>query len=135
VRFPGSGGGCDAASRAFGVILFMQQEKKRFVEKVDYLTSVGWLRGGNSRWEAGYKRGGPMAVVTNLGVMKFDEQSRRMYLAACYPGVTPTQVAENTGFALDLTRAETAVPPSEEELTILRRDVDPQRLILGPAPE
>jgi hypothetical protein len=44
-------------------------------------------------------------------------------------------VAENTGFALDLTRAETAVPPSEEELTILRRDVDPQRLILGPAPE
>jgi glutaconate CoA-transferase subunit B len=135
VRFPGSGGGCDAASQAFGVIIFMQQEKKRFVEKVDYLTSVGWLRGGNSRREAGYKRGGPMAVVTNLGVMKFDEQSRRMYLAACYPGVTPAQVAENTGFALDLTRAEESLPPSEEELTILRRDVDPQRLILEPAAE
>lgn len=76
-----------------------------------------------------------MAVVTNLGVMKFDEQSRRMYLAACYPGISPAQVAENTGFTLDLTRAETSLPPSEEELTILRRDVDPQRLILGPAPE
>ena len=58
-------------------------------EKVDYLTSVGWLRGGSSRWEAGYKRGGPMAVVTNLGVMKFDEQSKRMYLAACYPASAP----------------------------------------------
>jgi glutaconate CoA-transferase subunit B len=58
-----------------------------------------------------------------------------MYLAACYPGVTPAQVAENTGFVLDLTRAEESLPPSEEELTILRRDVDPQRLILGPASE
>jgi glutaconate CoA-transferase subunit B len=76
-----------------------------------------------------------MAVVTNLGVMKFDEQSKRMYLAECYPGVPPAQVAENTGFALDLTRAEESLPPSEEELTILRRDVDPQRLILGPASE
>jgi glutaconate CoA-transferase subunit B len=117
------------------VILFMQQEKKRFVEQVDYLTSVGWLRGGDSRREAGYTRGGPMAVVTNLGVMKFDEQSRRMYLAACYPGVRPAQVAENTGFVLDLTRAEEALPPSTEELSILRREVDPQRLILGPASE
>ncbi len=132
VRFPGCGGACDAASQAFGVIIFMQQEKKRFVEKVDYLSSVGWLLGGDSRRRAGYARGGPMAVVTNLGVMKFEAESRRMYLSEYYPGVTPAQVAENTGFALDVSRAKEAVPPSTEELTILRQDVDPQRLILGP---
>jgi len=134
VRFPGCGGACDAASQAFGVILFMQQEKKRFVEKVDYLSSVGWLEGGDSRRAAGYARGGPIAVVTNLGVMKFEEQSRRMYLAEVYPGVSPGRVAENTGFALDVSRAVEAAPPTQEELTILRRDVDPQRLILGPMP-
>jgi len=135
VRFPGCGGACDAASQAFGVIIFMQQEKKRFVEKVDYLSSVGWLRGGDSRHGAGYVRGGPMVVVTNLGVMKFEAESKRMYLSEYYPGVTPAQVAENTGFALDLSRAQEAVPPSAEELAILRQDVDPQRLILGPMAE
>jgi glutaconate CoA-transferase subunit B len=134
VRFPGSGGACDAASQAYGVIIFMQQEKKRFVEQVDYLSSVGWLRGGDSRRRAGYTRGGPMAVVTNLGVMKFEEDSRRMYLAEVYPGVTAAQVAENTGFALDVSRAAESAPPSPEEIRILRRDVDPQRLILGPLP-
>ena len=135
VRFPGCGGACDAASQAFGVIIFMQQEKKRFVEKVDYLSSVGWLQGGDSRQRAGYTRGGPLAVVTNLGVMKFEAESKRMYLSEYYPGVTPAQVAENTGFALDVSHAQEALPPSAEELTILRQDVDPQRLILGPMAE
>ncbi len=70
----------------------------------------------------------------DLGVMKFEEYSKRMYLSEYYPGVTPAQVAENTGFALDVTRAAESVPPSPEELRILRQDVDPQRLILGPMP-
>jgi glutaconate CoA-transferase subunit B len=135
VRFPGSGGACDAASLAYGVIIFMQQEKKRFVEKVDYVSSVGWLKGGDSRRRAGYPRGGPMAVVTNMGVMKFEEESKRMYLSEYYPGVTLARVAENTGFALDVSRAKESVPPSPEELRILRQDVDPQRLILGPMAE
>jgi glutaconate CoA-transferase subunit B len=135
VRFPGSGGACDAASQAYGVIIFMQQEKKRFVEQVDYLTSAGWLRGGDSRRRAGYTRGGPMAVVTNMGVMRFEEESKRMYLAEVYPGVTPEQVAEKTGFPLDVSAATESAPPRPEELRILRQDVDPQRLILGPMPE
>jgi len=56
---------------ASGVITFMQHEKRRFVEKLDYLTSVGWYHGGESRNELGLTRGGAMAVVTNLGVLKF----------------------------------------------------------------
>jgi len=67
VRFSGSGGACDAASMASGFIVFMQQDRKRFVEKLDYLTSPGWLHGRQSRKETGLDRGGPMAVVTDLG--------------------------------------------------------------------
>src|SRR5512135_1358460 len=73
VRFPGSGGACDAASLASGVIVFMQLGKMRFVKRLDYVTSPGWLQGGESRKQAGYARGGPMAVVTNKGIMKFDD--------------------------------------------------------------
>jgi glutaconate CoA-transferase subunit B len=131
VRFPGSGGACDAASLAHGVILFMQHEKRRFVEELDYFTSPGWLKGGDSRAKAGFTRGGPMAVVTNLGIMKFDDASKRMYLAEVYPDINPEQVSENTGFDIDVSRAVQAKEPSEEELSILREQVDPQRLILG----
>ncbi len=130
-RLPGSGGACDAASLAWGVIIFMQHQRRRFVEKLDYLTSPGWLAGGDSRVRAGFKRGGPIAVVTNLGVLKFHPETKRMYLAEVYPGVSPQQVQENTGFELDISQAVTAAAPSEEELRILREEVDPQRLILG----
>jgi len=131
VRFPGSGGACDASSLAHGVIIFMQQEKKRFVEDLDYLTSPGWLRGGNSRQETGFARGGPLAVVTNLGIMKFTEGSKAMYLAETYPGVSKEQVIANTGFDLDVSQAKESQAPTEQELRVLREEVDPQRLILG----
>jgi glutaconate CoA-transferase subunit B len=130
-RFPGSGGACDAASLAWGVIIFMQHERRRFVEKLDYLTSPGWLRGENSRREAGFTRGGPMAVVTNLAIMRFDDNSKAMYLSETYAGINPDHVAENTGFDLDISRVVEASPPTDEELRILRTEVDPQRLILG----
>jgi glutaconate CoA-transferase, subunit B len=129
-RFPGSGGACDAASLAWGVIVFMQHDKKRFVEKLDYLTSPGWLSGGHSRMKAGFLRGGPIAVVTNLGVMRFDDDSRAMYLSEVYPGVDPQQVVANTGFEIDISRVREADPPTERELRTLREEVDPQRLIL-----
>lgn len=131
VRLPGSGGACDAGSLASGVIIFMQHEKRRFVNKLDYFTCPGWMSGGDSRHKAGYVRGGPIAVVTGLGVMKFDVTSREMYLAEYYPGVTPAQIEERTGFILDTSRAVEAAPPSAEELDVLRSEVDPQGLILG----
>lgn len=131
VRFSGSGGACDVASLASGVIIFMRHEKRRFVKKVDYLTSPGWLQGGDSRKKAGLYRGGPIAVVTNLGVMKFDEDTKEMYLAEYYPGITVDEIVENTGFEIDVSKAVESVPPSKEELRVLREEVDPQRLILG----
>ncbi len=131
VRFSGSGGACDAASLASGFIVFMQHERKKFVRELDYLTSPGWLRGGDSRRKAGLVRGGAMAVVTNLGVMKFDETTKEMYLAEYFPGISPARIAENTGFEIDVSKAIESVPPTDEELRILREEVDPQRLILG----
>jgi glutaconate CoA-transferase subunit B len=130
-RFSGSGGACDVATFASGVITFMQHQKRRFVEKLDYLTSVGWYKGGESRKGLGLARGGAMAVVTNLGVMKFDDVTREMYVASYYPGVSLQQIVENTGFSIDVSRAVEAEPPSAENLRILREEVDPQRLMLG----
>lgn len=131
VRFSGSGGACDVASFVGRTLIFMQHEKRKFVEKLDYLTSPGWLRGGESRKEAGLAPGGPAAVITNLAVMGFDETTRRMYLKGCYPGVTPEQVCDNTGFAVDVSRAAVLSPPSASELSVLREKCDPQRLILN----
>jgi glutaconate CoA-transferase subunit B len=131
VRLPGSGGACDAASLASGVIIFMQLGKQRFVKKLDYLTSPGWLAGGESRKKAGYTRGGPMAVVTNKGVMKFHEVTKEMYLAEYYPGVPISEITTEMDFDVDVSRAIESVPPTDHELRILREQVDPQRLILG----
>lgn len=130
VRFSGSGGACDAGSLASAVIIFMQHEKRRFVETLDYLTSPGWLEGKGSRKRAGLPRGGPVAVVSDLGIMKFHAQTKEMVLAEYYPGVTAKMIEENTGFRLDVSRALESPAPAEEELRILREEIDPQRLIL-----
>jgi len=129
-RFSGSGGACDVSAFASGVITFMQHEKRRFVEKLDYLTSVGWYKGGESRKNLGLQRGGALAVVTNLCVMRFDDTAKEMYLSEYYPGITIDRIVENTGFPIDVSRAREAEPPSAEDLRILREEVDPQRLIL-----
>ena len=130
VRLSGSGGGCDAACLAAEVIIFMQHERRRFVEKVDYLTSPGWLSGPEARRKAGMYRGGPSAVVTNLGVMRFDEKTKEIYLSEHHPGVTPQQIQESTGFEIDISRAVESKPVTEEELRLLREEVDPQKLII-----
>jgi glutaconate CoA-transferase subunit B len=130
VRFSGSGGGCDAACLAAEVIIFMEHKRDRFVEKLDYLTSPGWLSGLKARDRAGLYRGGPSTVVTDLGVMKFDENTKHMYLSEHYPGVSPEQVEKNTGFEIDVSRAVLAGQVTAEELRVLREEVDPQKLII-----
>lgn len=131
IRFAGSGGGCDVASFVPRCIAFMQHEKRKFVRRLDYLTSPGLLQGRDSRREAGLRPGGVHMVVTNLGVMRFDRRTGRMYLDQFYPGVAPAFIAENMQFEVDLSRAVEARPPDAEELAILREKCDPQRLILG----
>lgn len=131
VRFSGSGGACDVASFVDRTIIFMQHERRKFVPKVDYLTSPGWLDGPDGRRKAGLPGKGPTAVITNLAIMGFDDQTREMFLEAYFPQTTPAEILENMGFAVDVSRAIQISPPSEEELRILRERCDPQRLILG----
>ncbi|MBW2177022.1 MAG: ketoacid-CoA transferase [Deltaproteobacteria bacterium] len=130
VRFSGSGGAADVASFVQRSIIFMQQEKRKFVEQLDYLTSPGWLGGGDDRKKAGLCDGGPWLVITNMAVMGFDETSKEMYLKACFPGITPDDVLANMGFEIDVKQAEATPEPTPRELTILREQCDPQRLIL-----
>lgn len=131
IRFSGSGGACDAASFVGRTIIFMQHDKKKFVLKLDYLTSPGWLDGPEGRKRVGLRKGGPSAVITNLGVMRFDEVTKKMYLGGYYPGITPAQILNNMEFEVDISRAKEILPPSPEELRILREKCDPQGLILG----
>jgi len=130
IRFSGSGGACDVASFVPRCIIFMQHEKRKFPVKVDYLTSPGYLDGPGGREKAGLLPGGPTAVITNMGVMRFDDETKEMYLANYYPGITPQKILDNMEFSVDVSKAVEATPPTERELTILREKVDPQKLIL-----
>jgi glutaconate CoA-transferase subunit B len=131
VRFSGSGGAADVASFVSRTIIFMQHEKRKFVPEVDYLTSPGWLSGGDARRQAGLSEGGPHLVITNMAIMGFDAADHRMFLKAIYPGVHVSDIIQNTGFDIDVSRVESTPPPSEKELRILRHICDPQKLILG----
>jgi len=131
VRFSGSGGACDVASFVSRTIIFMQHAKRKFVSRLDYLTSPGWLDGPDGRKKAGLSDGGPECVITDMAIMGFDAKTRKMYLKGCFPGITTETVLESMGFAVETDRAETVAPPSAEELAILRETCDPQRLILG----
>ena len=129
-RFPGSGGACDAASFVSRSIIFMQHEKRKFVNEVDYLTSPGHLTGNDGRKRAGHAPGGPQMVITNMAVMRFDDETKEMYLAGYYPGIKKEDILDNMEFEVDVSRAQEVAPPTAVELKILREKCDPQRLIL-----
>ncbi len=131
VRFSGSGGACDVASFVGRTIIFMQHARRKFVPKLDYLTSPGWIDGPDGRQRAGLPGGGPACVISNLAVMGFDDCTKQMMLRGCFAGVNETDVLDNMGFGVDTSRAFTIPPPSAQELAILRQTCDPQRLILG----
>lgn len=130
-RFSGSGGGCDVASFVPRCIAFMQHEKRKFVKKLDYLTSPGQLTGDGSREAAGLRSGGVNVVITDKAIMRMDPTTGRLFLDAYYPGVTPEEILENMQFSVDTKNARQADPPTVVELKTLREKCDPQRLILG----
>jgi glutaconate CoA-transferase subunit B len=103
------------------------------VGKLDFITTPGYLTGPGAREAAGLPAGtGPYKVITDLAVMGFHPQSKRMQVESLHPGVPLAQVQDNTGFELPAapTLGETA-PPTEHELRILREEVDPYRYVIG----
>lgn len=131
-RLPGSGGANDVGSHCWRTIAIMRHDRKRFVEKVDFITTPGYLDGPGAREAAGLPRGsGPYRVVTNLAVMGYHPENKRMMLLATQPGVSLQQVLDNTGFELLIAeRVEENPPPTSEELRILREEVDRYRLYI-----
>jgi len=133
VRLPGSGGANDLASNCWNTIVMTPHEKRRFVEKVDFITSPGYLTGGNSRYDAGLPEGsGPYKIITNLCIIGFDNPNRQMEVESLHPGVTIEEVIDNTGFELLVKKnLETTEAPDADHLKILRENVDPHKYIIG----
>ncbi len=119
VRLPGSGGACEIAVNAGKVFVIMQQSKRSFVERVDFVTSPGHRDG------PGRRGGGPAVVITQMGVYQFDPTGE-MELIGLHPGVDYAAVADHTGWEMRTSPhlTETAAPTAEE-LRLIREDLDP----------
>jgi glutaconate CoA-transferase subunit B len=133
VRFPGSGGANDLASLCWRILVVTSHNRRRFVEKLDFLTTPGYLTGPGAREAAGLPPNtGPYRVITDLAVMGYHEQTKRMEVLSLHPGINLEQVRQNTGFELGVREPVTVTaPPNDEELKILREEVDPHRYIIG----
>lgn len=133
VRFPGSGGANDLASLCWRTMVITNHDPRRFVEKLDFLTTPGYLDGPGAREAAGLLPGtGPYRVITDLAILGYHEQTRRMEVISLHPEVTLEQVKQQTGFEIEAAEelVETA-RPTVEELRVLREEVDPQGYVIG----
>jgi len=125
-KLPGSGGAADIASLSHRHIIIMEHERRRFVERVDYITSPGYGDGGAWRGRVGLPRGGPAAVITTLGVMRFDETTKEAMLSSYHPHSSVDEVRANTGWALRVASDVMMTPaPTDDELEVIR-EIDPQ---------
>src|SRR5437762_7138415 len=102
VRLPGSGGASDLASFCWRILVVTNHDRRRFVEKVDFLTTPGYLTGPGAREAAGLPVGtGPYRVVTDLAVMGYHPETKRMHVLSLHPGVTMAKIKESTGFPIE----------------------------------
>ena len=125
VRLPGSGGSKEIAAWANRCYIITPHQKRRFPEKVDFRTSAGFLNSRAERQAAGLRGGGPQAVVTDLCIMEPDENGE-LVLTSLHPGKTVAETKSNTGWDLQVALdVRITTPPSEEELRILREELDP----------
>ena len=133
VRLPGSGGANDLGSFCWRTMVITPHDRRRFVPRVDFVTTPGYLDGPGAREAAGLPAGtGPYKVITSLAVLGFDDATKRMRVESVHEGVTIEEVRSNTGFELLVAESlGVTPPPSDEQLTVLREEVDPRRYIIG----
>ncbi len=131
-RLPGSGGANDLGSLCWRTITLMRHDKLRFVEKLDYLTTPGYLDGPGSREKVGLPADtGPYRVITQLAVMGFETESKRMKLLSVHPKVKIEDVVQNTGFQLVIDEhVSVTEPPTLKELKFLREEIDPSKIVI-----
>jgi glutaconate CoA-transferase subunit B len=133
VRLPGSGGANDLASLCWRILVVTAHDRRRFVEKLDFLTTPGYLTGPGAREAAGLPTNtGPYRVITDLAVMGYHENTKRMQVLSVHPGVPLEEVRARTGFELGVVEPLTVTAaPTDDELRLLRVEVDPHRYLLG----
>jgi len=140
-RFPGSGGNVDINSLSRRTVYIMLQEKRRFRENVDYVTSPGWRikswKSGKMEWVRRQDlydkmyRGGPTAVITDMAVFRFDSGTGLMYLDTVHPGRTVEDIKNAVGFDIDVSRVSGETPPpTYDELEMLYKKIDPEGIFL-----
>ncbi len=121
VRLPGAGGAPEIAACCREVIVIVRQTRRTFVERVDFVTSVGFGDGPGSRQRLGLAGAGPQKVITDLGVLEPDPQTCELVLTAAYPGVSVPGISEKTGWALRVAPdLRELPPPCPAELAVLR---------------
>jgi glutaconate CoA-transferase subunit B len=127
VRLPGSGGACEIAILAKRVLVIAPQTKRGFPERVDFITSPGFIDGPGARRSLGLTGGGPAMVITDLGCYEFTDGE--MILTSLHPGCTLEQVRNNTGWNVRVSPdPRTTDEPTSEELRIVREELDPAHL-------
>jgi glutaconate CoA-transferase subunit B len=121
VRLPGAGGAPEISSSAKEVLIIVKHSRRTLVHKLDFVTSVGFLTGGDAREKAGLPGNGPAAVITNLCILRPHPQSRELEVVSIHPGVDRTTIAESTGWEIRFSKqcAETEAP-RVAELDVLR---------------
>jgi glutaconate CoA-transferase subunit B len=131
VRLPGSGGAADIGAFARKYIIVLEQDKKRFLPRLDYLTTPGFLDGPGGRERLGLPGSGPYLVVTTMGLFTFDDETKHMVLSSVHPGYTTDDVRAGVGWELEITDTlEETPPPTPRELSALRDRADPQGMFL-----
>jgi glutaconate CoA-transferase subunit B len=131
VRLAGSGGANDIASSASRTVIMMRQDGRNFVNKVDYLTSPGHLTGPGAREKAGLVGGGPQAAITTMGVYRFDNETREMYLEKIHPGVDLAKIKASVQWDLAISPNLTETELPTEEQVMIMRTLDPLAVYLG----
>lgn len=125
VRLPGSGGACEIALHARKILVIARLNRRTFVESLDFQTSPGHLTGGASREALATGGSGPAAVITDMGILRFDPQSKEMFLASLHPGCTVEEIESRVSWPLHVAADLTSTPiPTASEISILRTKLD-----------
>ena len=121
VRLPGAGGAPEISSLAKEVLIIVKQSKRTLVEKLDFVTSVGFLDGGDTREKAGLRGKGPVAVITDLCILRPDPVTRELKVASVHPGVERASIQAQTGWQIKIAdNCGQTAEPTPEELSVLR---------------
>lgn len=121
VRLPGAGGAPEIAASCGEVFIMLRQSRRGFVDKMDFITSVGHVHGGDSRDKLGLKGRGPTRVITDLGIMEPDPETKELVLTSLHAGVSVDEVRESTGWDLKVSeQLRETEPPSPQHLEVLR---------------